>query len=81
LQITGASRVVQHDAFLCLFTETDLVENTELFPYPNVAKHFGGIFLGHLLFANYFTVRERIPSFGIGSVIARVHAAGEQSLA
>jgi Glycosyl transferase 4-like len=68
-------------AVLYLFTETDLVENTELFPYPNVAKHFGGIFLGHLLFANYFTVRERIPSFGIGSVIARVHAAGEQSLA
>jgi lysophospholipase L1-like esterase len=40
------SRLVHHDAVLYLITENDLVENTELFPYPNVAKHFGRIFWG-----------------------------------
>jgi lysophospholipase L1-like esterase len=38
------SRLVKHDAVLYLITENDLVENRELFPYPNVAKHFGRVF-------------------------------------
>lgn len=38
------SRLVKHDAVLYLITENDLIENMELFPYPNVAKHFGRVF-------------------------------------
>ena len=40
------SRLKQHDAVLYLITENDLLENMELFPYPNVAKHFGRVFYG-----------------------------------
>ena len=38
------SRLVHHDTVLYLITENDLFENMELFPYPNVAKHFGRVF-------------------------------------
>jgi hypothetical protein len=40
------SRSIRHDAVLYLITENDLLENMELFPYPNVARHFGRVFYG-----------------------------------
>jgi lysophospholipase L1-like esterase len=40
------SRLIHHDAVLYLITENDLFENMELYPYPNVAKHFGRVFNG-----------------------------------
>jgi lysophospholipase L1-like esterase len=38
------SPLIHHDAVLYLITENDPFENMELFPYPNLAKHFGRVF-------------------------------------
>ena len=41
---TRISRSIKHDAVLYLITDTDLLENTQLFPYVNIAKRFGRVF-------------------------------------
>lgn len=38
------SKSIKHDAVLYLITDNDLFENMELFPYVNLAKHFGRVF-------------------------------------
>jgi len=43
---TRISRSIKHDAVLYLITDTDLWENTQLFPYVNIAKRFGRVFFG-----------------------------------
>jgi lysophospholipase L1-like esterase len=59
------SRLVKHDAVLYLITENDLVENTELFPYPNVAKHFGRIFWGTYYLPNTSRLENAYLNFRI----------------
>src|SRR5262245_8559191 len=43
---TRISRSIKHDAVVYLITDTDLLENTQLFPYANIAKRFGRVFFG-----------------------------------
>jgi hypothetical protein len=43
---TRISTSIKHDAVLYLITDTDLWENTQLFPYANIAKRFGRVFFG-----------------------------------
>ena len=43
---TRISTSIKHNAVLYLITDTDLWENTQLFPYANIAKRFGRVFFG-----------------------------------
>lgn len=56
---------IKHDAVLYLITENDLFENTQLYPYVNVAQHFGRTFNGEYHAPEISALRRAYLAFRI----------------
>lgn len=59
------SSSIKHEAVLYLITDNDLWENTQLFPYINIAKRFGRIFNGAYYLPAVSTLEQAYLNFRI----------------